>query len=167
MFLIDGFPYMEYGRVIFGIVVRASTGLFPQNRDLTVIFHMSAPQIMITGLWYTKLLPVARYISHTSRVLAAKNCEVESVSVKKTSSMKLSRILVECTQTGPRNCAGFVSFTQNLFFSISCVRNQVANIHRHWKMVTHKADPKWFLVHERDTACNYYSRNIFEKTSKN
>ena len=42
--LIDSFPYMENGIVIFGIVGKlASTSPFPQNRDYTVTFHTSAP----------------------------------------------------------------------------------------------------------------------------
>ena len=76
---------------------------------------------MITGLWYTKLWPVARYFSHTRRVLAAKSGEV--------ASMFRQEHIFDETYRGFRPNAHkliqekairSVSFTQNLLFHPLC-----------------------------------------------
>ena len=134
MSLIDSFPNLEYDHAIFGIVGKASTGLLPQNRDLTVnISDMSA-------LDYERWIMV--HISLVSCLLF--------LPCKENFSLKRSRIFPSWSQgilvddtirdfgrmnTDLSQKWRFVrSALLKMLFSTPCVRNQVATIHRHWEM---------------------------------
>ena len=119
MSLIDSFPNLEYDHAIFGIMGKASTGLLPQNRDLTVnISDMSALDyerwimVHISLVSCLLFLPCKENFSlKRSRIFPSWS---QGILVDET--IILSGISAECTQTCPKNVGSFGLLCSKCYF---------------------------------------------------